>query len=102
MRYLGKFPNNALIAKAVATCAEKRIPYLTYTKWRSGSHGHFQHLMGFEKVNVPRYYIPLTARGRIGLRLNLHRGIAGILPGRVLSLLLKMRKRVYAIKYGET
>ncbi len=100
-KHLNKFPNNALIAKAVEVCVENRVPFLTYTTWRRGDHGHFQHLNGFEKVNVPRYYVPLTTRGELCLKLRMHRGIVGVLPESVLTVLLDARRKWYSTRFGQ-
>ncbi|MBI4684775.1 MAG: hypothetical protein HY755_06210 [Nitrospirae bacterium] len=98
MKHFNKFPNNALIAKAVEICAERKVPYITYTTWRSGTHGDFQRLNGFEKFPVPRYYVPLTLRGKIILKLKLHHGIKGMLPEWVIGRLLDLRTKWYERK----
>jgi len=81
-----KAPNNALIAKAVERCAEKGIPYLAYAKWVDGSLGTFKRSNGFEKVDLPRYFVPLTWKGRIFVSLRLYRG-ANLLPKGVVRFL---------------
>jgi hypothetical protein len=89
-----KYPNNALIAKAVEICDKKQLPCLVYTGiWRRGSHGDFQRRIGFEKINIPRYYIPLTLKGKLILKLNLQHGVVGILPEKLMSVLLDLRKQ---------
>jgi hypothetical protein len=80
IKHRDKAPNNALIAKAVEICETKGIPYLVYAEWSKGGLGDFKQQNGFEKFDLPRYYVPLTARGAAGLRLGLHKGIAGIIP----------------------
>src|SRR6266496_949479 len=75
-----KSPTNGLIAKVVEICAERKIPYFTYTLWRRGDHGKFQESVGFEKFPVPEYFVPLTLLGRVALLLRLHRGVKGVLP----------------------
>jgi len=90
-----KYTNNALIAKAVELCAEKKMQYLTYTDWRKGSQADFLRRHGFEKVLLPRYFIPLTIKGNLCLQLHLHRGIRSLLPEKMLLFLLNCRKRFY-------
>ena len=51
----------------------------------------FKRRNGFEKMLLPRYYIPLTARGKIALKLGFHRGLAKNVPKPVLSQLLRIR-----------
>ena len=75
-----KAPMNGMIAKAVEICAERNIPYITYTVWRRGEHGQFQESNGFERIPVPEYFIPLTRKGAIALRLGLHKGLRGRFP----------------------
>jgi hypothetical protein len=90
-----KAPNNALIAKAVEICAKRGVPYLVYAMWTTGTLGHFKRQNGFEKLDLPRYYIPLTMRGRIALGLRLHHGPARLVPDRLRALLIGWRKRWY-------
>ena len=93
-----KSPNNALIAKAVEICAEKWIPYLVYALWPRGSLGEFKRRNGFEKIDLPRYYIPLTVRGQIFLKLQVHHGITGIIPEKLKVRLINLRRKWYASK----
>lgn len=91
---------NALIAKAVEVCAEKSIQFLIYGRFIYGRKGKdsltvFKENNGFRRVDVPRYYIPLTLRGRIVLRLGLHQGLKAIIPGPALRLLIKLRTKRY-------
>ncbi len=94
-----KSPTNALIAKAVDVCEKKGIPYLVYAKWPSGSLAEFKRHNGFEKIDLPRYYVPLTVKGRAALKLGLHRGFRKILPQRLTSLLIDLRTQWYARKF---
>lgn len=92
---------NALIAKAVETCASRGIPMLVYGHFTYGSKGEdsltaFKRRSGFRRVDIPRYYIPLSLRGRIALHLGLHRGLKRLIPGAVLRPLLRIRTRLYA------
>jgi hypothetical protein len=56
----------------------------------------FKRRNGFEKVLLPRYFIPLTLKGRGALNLGLHRELAQNLPKPLLIELLKMRNLWYA------
>ena len=93
-----KAPNNALIAKAVKVCETKNIPYLVYAMWTEGSLGDFKRHNGFEKIELPRYYCPLTVKGKIVLKLNLHHGLRGILPEKLKAGLKLVRKRWHGRK----
>jgi hypothetical protein len=100
-----KSPTNALIAKAVEVCAEKGITYLTYGKYFYGNKMDdpltvFKKRNGFEKVDVPRYFIPLTLKGKIALKLNLHRNLNELVPSFLVDRLVNIRARYYSIKYS--
>ena len=53
---------------------------------------------GYEPCNFPRYYIPLTLKGKIYVSLRLYRGAVGLIPGPVLHVLLKLRAKFYSGK----
>jgi len=98
-----KRPLNALITKAVETCAQKGVGYFVYDKYvygnkKDSSLVEFKRRSGFEQINFPRYYIPLTLKGRIYVGLRLYRGAVGLIPGPVLNVLLKLRDKFYARK----
>jgi len=91
-----KAPMNALLAEAVKICAEKKIPFLVYGHYIYGKKGEdslskFKKNNGFQKIDIPKYYIPMSARGKFGLRLGLHRGIFNCLPSGIHRLLLRFR-----------
>jgi len=96
-----KAPMNGMIAKAVEVCSAQNIPYLVYTAWRRGDHGQFQERNGFERFPVPEYFVPLTFRGRLALKLGLQRGIKGAIPEKVMVGLLSVRAKWYAWKYRQ-
>ncbi len=93
-----KAPMNGMIAKAVGICAVRKIPYLVYYMWRRGGHADFQESTGFEKIPIPEYFVPLTLKGAIALRLGLHRGLRGLIPEKVMVWLLALRAKWYARK----
>jgi hypothetical protein len=93
-------PMNALLAKAVELCIEKKIPYLVYGKFQYGTKGvdtlaDFKRYNGFQMMELPRYFLPLSPRGKILLALNLHHRVTEILPGWMMRPLLKLRKSIY-------
>jgi hypothetical protein len=98
VRHRDKAPNNALIAKAVETCEKKGIPYLVYAKWPRGTLADFKRNNGFTKINLPRYYIPLSIKGALALKLRIHHGFAGILPERFVLRLIDLRMKWYSRK----
>lgn len=73
-----KRPTNALLAKAVEICCEKRAAYLVYGKYVYGRKENspvteFKRRNGFERLRFPRYYVPVTRLGAIAIRCGLHR-----------------------------
>lgn len=91
-----KRPLNALLAKAVEICSRKGVRYFVYGKYIYGNKTdsslvEFKRRNGFEQLNFPRYYIPLTLKGRIYVGLRLYRGAVGLLPEPVLKRLLQIR-----------
>ena len=90
----------ALISRCVQFCEERGIPYLCYGKFVYGRKGEdsltdFKRHNGFRRIDVPRYFVPLTAWGRIGLKLGLHRSITHHLPSRLHRKLLDARANYY-------
>src|SRR5439155_15934544 len=47
---------------------------------------------GFQKFDLPRYFIPLTRKGEWALNLCLHRGLKAALPDQLKSRLKKLRE----------
>ena len=88
-------PTNALLAKAVEHCAEKGFPYLVYALWLDDSLGDFKRSNGFQRFDLPRYFVPLTNKGKLALKLGLHRGWKEAVPKRFRKPLKNLRKRWY-------
>lgn len=93
-----KRPMNALMAKAIEICHERGKRYLIYGKFTYGnkkdtSIGEFKRRMGFEQIDFPRYYAPLTLKGNVTIALRLHRGLIGVLPAWFIAQLLAFRSR---------
>jgi hypothetical protein len=100
-----KRPANAILSKVVEICDKKKLKYVTfglfnYHNKQDSSLREFKIRNGFEEMLVPRYYVPLTLRGKFGLKLKLHHGIQGILPQRVMSELVALRARWYERKFS--
>jgi hypothetical protein len=91
-------PNNLLLAKAVERCAEKAVPYLVYALWLEDSLGDFKRSNGFQKFDLPRYYVPLTGKGKVALKLGLHRGWKEAVPKPLRKPLKKLRRRWYDLQ----
>ena len=98
-----KRPANAIMAKTVELCIEKKITHLIFGKFNYGNKQHtslreFKIRHAFEEILVPHYYVPLTARGAVSVRLKLHRGLIGLLPHNAITFLVDARAKLYAFK----
>jgi hypothetical protein len=105
VRHRDKAPTNALIAQAVQSCADRGIPYLWYANFSYGkkqkdSLAEFKRHNGFEKVYVPRYYVPLTAIGKLALRFGLHHSINDWIPEPVAAAYRGIRRHWYTKRFA--
>jgi hypothetical protein len=75
-----KSPTNALIARAVEICAEKKVPKLQYGIWSRRGIGDFKLHHDFRPYRAPRYYAPLSFIGRTVVRTGLHQPLAKWVP----------------------
>lgn len=95
-----KAPTNALVAHAVRACADRKISYLVYSNFAYGkkekdSLSDFKERNGFQKMDLPRYYVPLTPVGRLALGLGLHKKLTDRLPESVAAKLREYRNAWY-------
>ncbi len=96
-----KKPGNALIAKAVEICEQRGISQLLYGKFHyygnlnDDSLAEFKKRHGFVQVAVPRYYIPLTLKGRLAMLLRLHLGMKRLIPEPLLQFALGLRAKLF-------
>lgn len=103
MNHRDKAPTNALIAQAVRSCADRGIRYLVYQSYSYGkkdedSLTRFKETNGFQRVNLPRYYVPLTGLGRLALVLGLHRRFIDRFPKPVVTKVRELRTAWYSRK----
>lgn len=101
LAHRNKAPMNALIAKSVEVCAERNIHYLVYGKFSYGKKGEdslteFKRNNGFQKIERPVYYAPLSIRGRVGLFLGMHHELSERLPVRLYNALTTFRSFWYS------
>lgn len=99
-----KAPTNALIAQAVRSCCDRGISYLVYEHFAYGkkqgdSLSHFKEVNGFIRMDLPRYYVPLTALGRTALKFGLHHRLLFYIPESLASGLRDLRKRWYSQRF---
>lgn len=96
-----KSTNFLLVDKAVELCEARGLGHLVYFHWTDDSLGEFKRRCGFEPVEVPRYHVPLTAQGRLALRLGIHRGWKAALPPGLKQPLKRLRGAWYAMRWPE-
>jgi hypothetical protein len=100
IKHRDKAPTNALIAESVRSCAGRGMQHLLYQNFTYGnkkpdSLTDFKDVNGFQRVDVPRYYIPLTLIGRAALRFRLHHRFVDRLPEPVTAKLRELRSAWY-------
>ena len=99
-----KAPTNALVAQAVRSCADRRIPHLVYSKFAYGkkaqsSLSDFKERNGFQRVEMPRYYVPLTRWGALAFSMSLHHQLTDRLPESFVAKLRELRSAWYQRKF---
>jgi len=73
LKHRDKAVNYALISEAVRYCSNTPTKRIVYYKMERGSLGIFKKNVGFKKRFVPRYFIPLSRKGQIFIKLNLYK-----------------------------
>lgn len=104
LQHRDKAPTNALVAQAVRSCAERGLSYLVYSNFAYGnkersSLSDFKERNAFRRIEVPRYYIPLTTQGSVILRLGLHRRFSERIPEPVAERLREWRRAWYNLRF---
>ena len=98
MKYFEKKPVNALLVKAIEFCHEQGFSHLVYGEYvyndPDSTLTEFKRRNGFQKILLPRYYVPLTLKGRIALGLGLHHRLADRIPLWLRRPLKKLQGRI--------
>ena len=105
LQHRDKAPTNALIAQAVRACSDRSIRYLVYSHFAYGNKTHdtlsdFKERNGFKRVDVPRYYIPLSPIGHVARRLGLHLSVHHHIPEPLINAFRKYRAAWYGRRYS--
>ncbi len=95
-----KAPTNALMAQAVRSAASRGIRHIVYSHFAYGKRERdnltdFKERNAFGRVDLPRYYVPLTPLGRIALTLGLHHRFVDRLPQNMGEKLRELRSKWY-------
>jgi hypothetical protein len=104
IRHRDKAPTNALVARAVQSCADRGISRLVYANFAYGkkersSLSDFKERNGFSRVDLSRYYVPLTAIGWSAFRLGLHRKFLDRIPGPLAAKYRDLRSSWYRYRF---
>jgi hypothetical protein len=101
MKHRDTRPNNAMLSEAVKLCAERGVGFLQYERFVYGnkedsSLTRFKRENGFVRMDVPMYFVPLTMKGRLALKLGLQKNQKDRLPQWLTKPLLELRDSWYA------
>jgi len=104
IRHRDKAPTNALVAQAVRSCADRGISHLVYSNFAYGkkersSLSDFKERNGFQRIDLPRYYVPLTRLGWAAFRLGLHHKFVDRLPEPLLAKARDLRYLWYRHRF---
>jgi len=104
IKHRDKAPTNALVAQAVRSCADRGIPNLVYSNFAYGkkersSLSDFKERNGFKRIDLPRYYVPLTSIGWIAFRLGLHHKLVDRLPEPLVAKVRDLRHSWYKYRF---
>jgi hypothetical protein len=100
IKHREKAPTNALIAQAVRVCADRKIAYLVYSQFSYGnkqqdSLSDFKERNGFQRIEIPRYYVPVTRIGEVAFKMGMHRKLIDRLPEPLITKLRSYRAAWY-------
>jgi hypothetical protein len=95
-----KAPTNALMMQAVRSAAARGIKNIVYSHFAYGKRERdnltdFKERNAFVRVDLPRYYVPLTPFGRMALSLGLHHRFVDRLPHDMGEKLRELRSKWY-------
>lgn len=87
---------NALLAESVRAACKRGKRFLVFRKYFYGNKTtssllEFKRRHGFVRIDYPRYYVPLTRRGRYAIALRLHIGLKSLLPAPIIGALTTIR-----------
>ena len=97
-KHRDKATNNALMAKTIEVCEKRRLSYLAYGDWNQTSLVDFKRHCGFEEMKVPRYYVPLSRKGKLALHFGLHRGLKRSISPKIVNLFKNVRRNWYDLR----
>jgi hypothetical protein len=101
IKHRDKAPNNALIDHSVLFCEKNNINYLIYDKFDYGKGGsdtlkRFKKDNGFQKYELPKYFLPITSFGKFVCDHKLHLNFTDFIPQPLYNMLRTIRKKIYS------
>jgi len=98
VKHQDKRPTNALLSKAVEISELRQKEYLVYGKYIYGNKASsslidFKIRNGFEMLEIRRYFVPMTLKGKIMLKLKLHHGFRELIPEKLMYFLIDLRAK---------
>jgi hypothetical protein len=101
MKCYEKRPNNALLSEAVRQACARGKEYLLYEAFVYGKKSdssltEYKRSNGFVRMDLPRYYVPLTRKGALALKLGLHKNQKDRLPAWLTGRLVDLRSKWYS------
>jgi hypothetical protein len=96
IRHRDKAPTNALVAEAVRVCADRNVSFLVYSNFAYGnklkdSVIDFKESCGFQRFDLPRYFVPLTSVGKLAFQSGFHKDLVDRVPESVLAKVRSIR-----------
>ena len=107
IRERDKAPTNALVAQAVRSCADRGVQFLVYSNFAYGKKqrdrlSDFKERNAFQRIDVPRYYVPLNTFGALAFRMRLHQRLVDRCPESIASKLREYRTAWYNRRFHLT
>ncbi|MGA3192908.1 MAG: hypothetical protein ABSD73_10425 [Candidatus Bathyarchaeia archaeon] len=91
IKHRNKSPNNALMAEGLKRCSKKGFRFIVYGKMGYlPSLDSFKMDNGFRECVIPRYYVPLSKKGMLAIKLRVHKELQYSLSPRISRALLPL------------
>lgn len=102
-----KRPIYALLRETIEQCHADGMTHLTYGKYDYGvnqdsSLKEFKRRNGFVQLSFPRYFVPMTWRGKVAIACGMHLGWRHMIPAPLKGALHRLRKNALQLLYRPT
>jgi hypothetical protein len=94
IEHRNKAPNNLLMAETIRSCSEKDFHFLWYAHmgYLEGLDSFRKH-HGFVGSSNPKYFVPLSSKGMLAIRLGVHRGLEYALSAETVRRVMPLYSR---------